>query len=284
MTDCTDERIVDHDLHVHTCLSACSADGRATPKHIIARAAEAGLRTIGFADHMWDSRVPGASDWYRPQTYEHISQTREQMPRNTRGVRVLLGCETEYCGDGLIGVSCEVAEQLDFVLVPISHLHMKGFVEPPWPHTPRDVAALMVKRFNEVMELGLATGIAHPFLPCGYKERTDEIIALIPDEQFLDCFGRAAEQGVSIEVTLGFFPELVGGEAEGFHGDSFLRMLSLAKQAGCLFHFASDTHTLRGVGASLELERYARAAGITRDDVLPLARDDRRLILRRGSL
>ena len=264
--------LVDHDLHVHTFLSACSSDEEARPERMIARAAEAGLRTIGFADHMWDSRVPGASDWYRPQSYEHICQIREQIPDETGGVRVLVGCETEYCGDGKVGVSREVAEQLDFVLIPMSHTHMKGFVEPPGIDGPQDVASLMVARFTEVAELGLATGIAHPFLPLGYKEQVDEIVSLISDGQFADCFGLAAARGVSIEVTTGFFPKLGDGETDGWHDATFLRVLALAKQAGCVFHFASDTHTLAGIGRCLALEPYAHTLGITRDDLLPLVR------------
>jgi len=34
--------LVDHDLHIHTRLSACSCDETATPENIIARAAERG--------------------------------------------------------------------------------------------------------------------------------------------------------------------------------------------------------------------------------------------------
>ena len=205
-----DTVIVDHDLHVHTFLSACSCDETATPGNIIARAAEAGLRAIGFADHMWDSRVAGASEWYRPQTYEHISQIREQIPHDARGVRDLIGCETEYCGGGKVGISREVADQLDFVLIPMSHIHMQGFVMPPEISGTKGIASLLVKRFNEVVELGLATGIAHPFLPLGYMQVSDEILSFISDSRFLDCFGRAADRGISMEVTTSFFPASLG--------------------------------------------------------------------------
>ena len=265
--------IVDHDLHVHTFLSACCSDESATADRMIARAAEVGLRTIGFANHMWDSRVPGASDWYRPQSYEHIIRIREQIPADTLGVRVLVGCETEYCGGGKVGISREVAEQLDFVLIPMSHTHMKGFVTPSWVDGPRDIASLMVERFGEVVELGLATGIAHPFLPVGYREEVDEIVSLVSDGQLADCFGRAADRGVSIEVSTGFFPGLGDGETDGWHDETFLRVLSLARRAGCLFHFTSDTHTLAGLGRSLALEPYARTLGITPDNLLPLVHE-----------
>lgn len=272
MTHCSEPaRIVDHDLHVHTFLSTCCSDPQATPEKILARAAEVGLRTVGFADHMWDRRVPGASEWYRPQSYEHIRRIREHLPADTRGVRVLVGCETEYCGRGKVGISPEVAEQLDFVLVPMSHLHMRGFTTPPWVLTSQEVADKMVRLFNEVVELETATGIAHPFLPLGYKIHTERILSLISDNQFADCFGRAAERGISLEITTSFFPSL-GGGSNDFRDETFGRVLSLAKQAGCVFHFASDAHGLARIGRVLELEPYLRTLGITREDLTPLVR------------
>ena len=61
---------------------------------------------------------------------EHISQIRDQISQDTFGVRVLVGCETEYVGGGWVGISPQSAELLDFVLVPHSHFHMEGFVRP----------------------------------------------------------------------------------------------------------------------------------------------------------
>ncbi len=78
---------------------------------------------------------------------------------------------------------------------------------------------------------------------------------------------------MSIEVSTGFFPGLGDGETDGWHDETFLRVLSLARRAGCLFHFTSDTHTLAGLGRSLALESCARTLGITRDDILPLVRE-----------
>lgn len=266
-------RLVDHDIHVHTVLSACCADPASVPEKILARAAEAGLGTIGFSDHMWDSAVPGASQWYRPQDFAHLCEIRRQLPKETHGVRVLVGCESEYVGGGRAGITPEVARQLDFVLLPISHVHMKGFVIPESMHRSEDLAAVMVQRFKEVLELGLATGIAHPFLPVGHCDRADEIIGHISDGAFADCFGRAAELGISIEVTCSFFPGCGEGETPGHHDQTFLRVLSLARQAGCVFHFASDAHTLDRIGSVCRLEPYVRQVGITPEDICPLVRN-----------
>lgn len=262
--------IVDHDVHVHTTLSSCCRDERLTAPNVIARAARLGLKTLGFADHLWDRAVPGASDWYRPQDLEHVLRVRREIPKQTRGVRVLIGCETEYCGDGKVGISPEAAEELDFVLVPMSHLHMGGFTVPAGLDKPRDVARLMVQRFNEVVALGLATGIPHPFYPLGFQEHVEEILSLIPDAELLDCFGRAADACVSIEINAALFPGCRRCDCATFSDEVFLRVLTLARQAGCCFHFASDAHALSGMKRVLKLAPYAEAIGLTPGDVHPL--------------
>jgi len=262
--------LIDHDVHVHTILSACCHDPEATPKNILRRAREKGLNTIGFADHMWALDCSGASPWYIPQDLEHVNQTRTQLPADSGGIRILVGCESEYGGAGKLGISAAAASQLDFVLLPMSHLHMRGFVAPAELSDPTEVGAFMVQRFLEVLDTGLANGIAHPFLPCGHKENADKIIASISDETFACCFQKAAAANVSIEITMGFFPGCQeGGETEDFHDTTFIRMLAIAKNQGCNFHFASDTHTLIGVGNVLKLEPYVQELGLTANDIAP---------------
>jgi histidinol phosphatase-like PHP family hydrolase len=264
--------LIDHDVHVHTVLSSCCKDPLQTAANVVSRAAETGLRTIGFADHVWDSRIPGASRWYEPQTLDHILRIREEIPADTKGVRVLVGCETEYCGGGKAGLSRESAERLDFVLIPTSHFHMKGFTVPESLGGPKEVAALLCERFGEVLDLGLATGIAHPFVPLGFRDRVDDILPLIPDSQFLDLFGRAADLGVAIEASVVMFPSIDHGETAGWHDEALLRVLTLAKRAGCRFFFASDAHNLSEIGSVLRLAPFAERIGITEDDVLPTFR------------
>jgi len=270
----TAETIVDHDIHTHTFLSSCSEDPEAVPERMIARAAACGLRTLGFSDHMWDASAPGASDWYRPQDFAHIAQGRAAIPADTCGVRVLFGCETEYTGGGVVGITPEVAAQLDYVLVPHSHFHMEGFVRSAAVNTPRGIAALMLQRFAEVIALEVTSGVAHPFMPCIFTERTDEIIGTISDAAFTDLFGRAAERRVSIEITTGVFPSLGGGETEGFHDETFLRVYSLALEAGCAFHGASDAHSLEKIGHVRKLEPFVRQLGLGPADFHPLVRRD----------
>ena len=79
-----------YDLHIHTRLSSC-AKPEALAADYIARAKEMGLSAIAFTDHMWDSAVPGASNWYKPQNYEHICELKKELPAADPALKILFG-------------------------------------------------------------------------------------------------------------------------------------------------------------------------------------------------
>lgn len=117
------------DVHVHNYLSRCCTDNAATAENFVKRYAELGIKTLGFANHIWDDRVPGASEWYHKQTLAFSMQIKNQIPADTQGIKVLVGAETEYCGmTQTLGMSAEGAKELDFLLIPHSHVHMVNFV------------------------------------------------------------------------------------------------------------------------------------------------------------
>ena len=111
-----------HDMHVHTPLSACYHDKDVTIDAILKMYKNLGVKRIGFADHLWDETMPGSNDWYRPQDVSHIQQLKDMVPEDTHGIEVLFGCESEFWGKGKCGISKETAAELDFVLLPASHL------------------------------------------------------------------------------------------------------------------------------------------------------------------
>jgi len=263
--------LIRHDLHLHTTLSSCCRDPAATPANYLRSAEELGLAVIGFTDHLWDETRPGVSEWYRPQNLAHVMRIKKMLPSKGR-VKVLFGCESEYCGNGKIGIGREAAAEFDFVLVPMSHLHMKEFVEPSWVRTPRDVAALMVTYFKELVEFDYITGIAHPFLPIGY-ENVNQILSYISKGEFEECFGKAAEQRISIEISTGHFPSINNGaETHEFNDETFLEMLSIAKKVDCRFHLATDAHELENLGRIVALEERAVAMGMG-DAIHPLVEE-----------
>lgn len=258
--------MIRHDLHVHTTLSSCCHDPEATALNYRGLAEDLGLEVIGFADHFWDETRTGASPWYQPQNLDHVLQIRKMIPK-TR-LKVLFGCESEYCGGGKIGIGPEAAAAFDYILVPMSHLHMKEFVEPAWVSTPGDVAKLMATYFKELVEFDYVTGIAHPFLPIGY-ENVGQILSHIPKGEFEECFGRAGEQKISIEISAGHFPTIKNRpQTPEFNDETFLELFSIAKAVGCYFHLATDAHELKNLEWMMALEE--KVAPIFGDAIHPL--------------
>ena len=95
--------IVDHDLHIHTCLSLCSGDPEQTPARILRYARENELSTVCLTDHYWDEAIPGASEWYRKSNFARIRESLSFMP--PRDVSFLFGCETEMDKHFRLGIS-----------------------------------------------------------------------------------------------------------------------------------------------------------------------------------
>ena len=67
--------IVDHDLHIHSQKSFCSNNPAQNPDALLAYAEANGFKTLCLTDLMWDSAIPGASDWLAAQNFDHISSS-----------------------------------------------------------------------------------------------------------------------------------------------------------------------------------------------------------------
>jgi len=265
--------LVDHDLHVHTYLSSCCHDSAThRPAAILRMAAEMGTRTVGFADHVWANPDLETSGWYRAQDETQIARLREDLRSVTTDVRVLVGCEAETVAPGAFGITRGFAASLDFVLLACSHFHMKRLVARPAREDARGVAVHTREFFVSAARSGLATVIPHPLMPCGYEGIFDEVVAALSDDEVVDTFGVAAEAGVGVEITTSFLPPAPGGTGPSWSVETPLRLLELAKKAGCLFTFASDAHDLEMLKRLPELEEFADRLGLSERDILPLAR------------
>ncbi len=240
-----------HDLHIHTTLPRCARED-AAPGGYLSEIRRRPFTVAGFADHLWDSDVPGASDWYRPQDIPHVLSLRRELADVTiPGVRLLFGCETEYIGNGVVGLTPEHAALFDFVLVPANHFHMEGFVRPAGMEGSDELRRLFLDRFLEVCEIDFAFGIAHPFVPIGFFDRGEELLAGIPDRLFEECFRAAAEKRKSIELNLSIFRKMPPGALREYE-----RVMTIARECGCRFHTGSDAHGLGQFG-----EETFRAGG-----------------------
>lgn len=238
---------VNHDIHLHTRLSACCHDERMTADAVLAHAVKKGYDTICFTDHCWDSAAPGASSWYAPQNVEHVFSA-GPLPES-KDVRVLMGCETEYCGGSKLGLSRAAFDRFDFVVIPPNHFHMENFVRSIEINTPEAIAELLLTRLEQLQQLDLPwrkIGIAH--ISCGLLNpygAVTEVFRHLPSERLEKIFRIFAQRGTGIELNASCFPSKA---PEDF--TEIMRPYHIARDAGCKFYFSSDAHKLE----SLEID------------------------------
>ena len=258
--------VVDHDYHIHSELSSCSRDPEQTPARILQYAKDFGLKTICLTDHYWDSAVPGASNWYKPQNFEHIAKAKP-LPK-AEGISFLFGCETDFDRHHVVGVPPSRYDDFGFIIIPTTHLHMKGFTI-----TEEDIvsverkALLWVTRMEALLSQDLPfhkIGIAHPACCLLHKTPREEylrLLDLIPEEDMVRVFTKAAALGVGIELNrddMKFTDE---------EADTVLRMFRIAKRCGCKFYCGSDAHHPDGLEEAPALfERAIDFLGLTEDD------------------
>ena len=259
--------IVDHDLHIHSQLSLCSNDPLQTPQAILDYGVKNGFKTLCLTDHMWDSAIPGASEWYKKQNFDWI---RKALPLpKAEGIRYLFGCEIELDKHLRLAISREVLDQVDFCIIPTTHLHMNGLTVEG-NENALERAKLWVDRFDAVLDMDLPfekIGIAHLDCSLMYTGHYLEVLNLIPDEEYHRTFAKAAKCGVGIELnmpSLNFKPE----EEEPNY-----KMFRIAKEEGCKFYLGSDAHHPDTLETSKEnFENIVNVLGLTEDDKFEIAK------------
>ena len=254
---------VNHDLHCHSFISACCTDETCTAEAVYKQAKELEYDTLCLTDHLWDSAVPGASDWYAPQNIEHVLPGKQYA--NVPGLRCLHGCETDYTGNGHLGLAKEHFDLFDFVVIPPNHMHMKGFVRPQDVTTPAQMALLFTARLDEISRLDIPmekVGIAHITCPLLFREgKVCDVVRLMDEDKLHEIFARFAARGAGIELNKGAFGEMKEDP------DTVLRLYRIAKEEGCKFYCSSDSHTLAGYRNMAELlTPVVEALGLTEDD------------------
>lgn len=230
----------DNDLHIHSKISLCSGVPEQTAERMLQYAKDNGLKTICVTDHHWDEDVPGATDWYEEQNYAWISQIKP-LP-TAEGIRFLFGCETELDKHMTLALTREHFDRFDFVIIPTTHMHMKGLTFDVEQDNPADKAVLWVKRLEAVLNMDLPfekIGLAH--LTCGLIMKSSrseylQVLEMISDEDMERLFTKAAKLGVGIEINCS---DMQFADEEA---DIVLRPYRIAKKCGCKFYMGSDAH------------------------------------------
>jgi len=262
----------DHDLHIHSSVSRCANDPAQTPERILQYAADNGLKTVCITDHYWDDTVPHPYGRGAGQTTAQIESVLP-LPKK-EGIRFLFGAETEMDLNLTIGLGKEMAEKLDFIIVPLNHLHMKGF-SCRGDEDAAERAEWIVRRFDALLNADL------PFHKVGLAHFTDgliypggkntDVLNRIPEQEYRRLFGKAAELGMGIELNMQAVKS--GNRMMTREGDADeLRVYSIAKEMGCKFYYGSDAHTVAGLEwATGNAKRILELLDLTEEDkfVLP---------------
>ncbi|MBO4368443.1 MAG: hypothetical protein J5859_06990 [Clostridia bacterium] len=231
---------IDHDLHCHTAmLSGGGSDPGQTVGAILAHAKEKGYTVQAVTEHLWDSAVPGGGEWY---AQHDIEQARRNLPLpGDDRVRMVFGCETEFCGGKKLGLAPEHYDLFEFIVIPPNHFHMIGFVRPASCDTEEKTADLLVERLEEISELDLPwkkVGIAHMTDGVTFPEGdVTRVFRIVDEKRYRAVMRRFARLGAGIELNLSGFRS---GWRE--HEDDLLRLYRFAKEEGCRFYLASDAH------------------------------------------
>ena len=271
--------IWDNDLHIHSFLSTCSKDPEQVPERILQYAKENRLKTLVLTDHCWNHDAMQSEQWQqgnnpmhfkRSQWYckQNLAHVRQALPLpQAEGIEFLFGVETEMHLSGLIGMNREDFDALDFIVIPTTHFHMKGFtISEEDAENPQTRAAAWVRRFHDLLQMELPfhkIGLAHLTCSLIAPNRRDclQVLDLLPSCDLNDLFRKAAELGVGIELNasdMDFAPE---------EADTVLRIYRIAKQHGCKFYMGSDAHSVRDMSTVKEIfERAIDLLELTEDD------------------
>jgi histidinol phosphatase-like PHP family hydrolase len=210
--------------------------------------------------------VEGASSWYAPQNFEHISEILP-LPK-ADGIDFLFGCETDMDKYHTVGIPASRFDDFDFVIIPTTHMHMKRFTieESDYCQTER-VAALWGERFSALLDMPLPfgkIGVAHLCAALMNKSSREEYIKtldLIPEDKMEELFAKAARLGCGIELNFG---DMSFSDHEA---DSVLRPFKIAKACGCKFYLGSDAHHPEVFDRTAEVfDRAIRLLDLTEND------------------
>ena len=259
---------IDHDYHIHSNLSPCAKDPEQTPQGILRYAEKNGLKQICLTDHFWDTAVTPALG-YLSGTYRNndLACIRSALPLpQSERTAFHFGCEGEMDLSFQIGISPAVIKQMEFVIIPTTHLHMPKLTVPE-ELTLEQRAILYVHRLNALLEADLPagkTGIAH--LTCSLmapKNWPDHlrVLEMIPDTVLTHLFRKVREQDFGVELNFPverYSPEEL---------QTVLRPYFIAKECGCRFYLGSDAHTQKECeGAPERFERMVDSLDLTEEN------------------
>jgi histidinol-phosphatase (PHP family) len=247
MSDLPTFSLVDYHVHTARCGHAVGAMER-----YVEHAIQAGLRELGFSDHLFlywvpaDQRDPelGMAEWELDYYVQDVERCRERYGRE---ITIRLSVEADYIPD-----EEQRLEQVlrrydwDYVLGSVHFVDGWGMDDSRYlaGYDDRDIDALYSRYFELVAqsaETGFFDSIGHPDLvkKFGHRARVDQA------ENYASLAHRLARTGVCAEVNTAGLRKPVG---EVYPHPDLLRAF---QQAGVPTTFGSDAHAPGEVAADL---------------------------------
>ena len=256
---------VDHDYHIHSLLSQCSNDPEQNVGRILRYGEENGFKKICLTNHLWDEAVNGCYGDITRKTYKYLS-SELPLPQGEK-TQFFFGCETDMDKNLVLGISREVADKLDFVIVSTTHLHLTGYtIEEGVSLSER--GEFYIKRVEKMLASDLdfkKTGIAHPVSGHASPENPfNELFEKIGEENTRRVFKLYAESGAGVEINAKDF-DFSRKSAE--HAAAIVRFYGVLKECGCKFYLGSDAHHPNALDAAPRLfENAVNELGLIEED------------------
>ena len=231
------DELTNANLHVHTSFSGC-AKPEMRVRGIVERADELGLEMIALVDHHHRSDAPfiekNICDRWLAEFYE-------------AKVKILYGAELSAYGIGKRSDNPQLNAALDYRLYAANHYHL-DFWEQPEDKSARGYALHTIALLTELIKSGCADCIAHPIMG-GYVrclEDKTELTKALSDNELGDLLSLARDNKVAFEIN----------EGAAFGDEEFTRrMWNIGREAGVVFHFGTDAHTLANIDSKKSIDR-----------------------------
>ena len=119
------------------------------------------------------------------------------------------------------------------------------------------------------MSSEVPTLVAHPFHVCGENFETGRATQkLLDHDRLYEQFKAAAKLNVAMDVNIGTYPKIDGS----YDDDEMVKIMRIAKAAGCKFAFGTDSHSVAGLAEIRRGDEISEAIGITEDDLIDIVR------------
>ncbi len=239
--------IADHDFHIHSTVSPCCHDENQIPQNILKCAEEIGFKTICVTNHLWDENVKSEAEWHEKQRLSCLESVLP-LPQSDK-VKFLFGAEADMDYNFVVGVSEKALNEMDFITIPTTHMHLAGHTVRTKIQSPEEAAEIWLVRLKELLKKDLPwhkLGIAHLTSSHIMKNHNCEVVALLKDADLYDVFSDCSKKGVGIELNI---KTLSMTEEER---KILLHPYHIAKDCGCKFYLGSDSHSLEAFKNSKE--------------------------------